>query len=89
MATLADCAKTIFLKKTITGFFYDEDRQFFDIIVEETFSEGDTVVASMEFQGNLRDDLAGLYRSSYVEDGVTKYLAVTQFQSTDARFGWN
>ncbi len=43
----------------------------------------------MEFQGNLRDDLAGLYRSSYVEDGVTKYLAVTQFQSTDARFGWN
>ena len=43
----------------------------------------------MEFQGNLRDDLAGLYRSSYVEDEVTKYLAVTQFQSTDARFLWN
>uniref|UniRef100_A0A8D1G0Y8 Aminopeptidase n=1 Tax=Sus scrofa TaxID=9823 RepID=A0A8D1G0Y8_PIG len=38
-----------------------------------------------EFQGELADDLAGFYRSEYMEGNVKKVLATTQMQSTDAR----
>uniref|UniRef100_A0A8C9B3T8 Aminopeptidase n=1 Tax=Phocoena sinus TaxID=42100 RepID=A0A8C9B3T8_PHOSS len=37
------------------------------------------------FQGELADDLAGFYRSEYMEGNVKKVLATTQMQSTDAR----
>ncbi|XP_006740755.1 aminopeptidase N [Leptonychotes weddellii] len=38
-----------------------------------------------EFQGELADDLAGFYRSEYIENGVKKVLATTQMQATHAR----
>ncbi|KAM4039269.1 aminopeptidase N [Anomaloglossus baeobatrachus] len=37
------------------------------------------------YVGELADDLAGFYRSEYVEDGVTKIIATTQMQAADAR----
>ncbi|XP_053320874.1 aminopeptidase N-like isoform X2 [Spea bombifrons] len=37
------------------------------------------------FRGELADDLAGFYRSEYVEDGQTKIIATTQMQAPDAR----
>ncbi|XP_043845494.1 aminopeptidase N [Dromiciops gliroides] len=37
------------------------------------------------FTGELADDLAGFYRSEYVEDGVNKVVATTQMQAADAR----
>lgn len=37
------------------------------------------------FRGVLGDTLRGYYRSKYSVDGKTKYLAVTQFEATDAR----
>ncbi|XP_061014681.1 aminopeptidase N [Dama dama] len=37
------------------------------------------------FQGELADDLAGFYRSEYMDNNVKKVLATTQMQSTDAR----
>ncbi len=41
---------------------------------------------SIDFSGDLRDDLAGFYRSSYTSTtGDTHYIATTQFESTDAR----
>jgi len=40
---------------------------------------------SMKFTGELNDKMKGFYRSKYVVDGVEKYNAVTQFESTDAR----
>lgn len=39
----------------------------------------------MRFKGILNDKMCGLYKSTYVEDGVTKYLATTQMESTDCR----
>lgn len=41
----------------------------------------------MEFTGILNDKLRGFYRSSYISsvDGTKKPIAVTQFESTDAR----
>ena len=38
-----------------------------------------------EFEGELADDLAGFYRSEYMDGDVKKVLATTQMQSTDAR----
>ncbi|KAM8973866.1 aminopeptidase N-like isoform 2-T2 [Pelodytes ibericus] len=38
-----------------------------------------------DYIGELADDLAGFYRSEYVEDGETKIIATTQMQAPDAR----
>ncbi|XP_006867240.1 PREDICTED: aminopeptidase N [Chrysochloris asiatica] len=40
---------------------------------------------STEFVGELADDLAGFYRSEYMEGGVKKVVATTQMQAADAR----
>ncbi|XP_051837055.1 aminopeptidase N [Antechinus flavipes] len=37
------------------------------------------------FVGELADDLAGFYRSEYMEDNVNKVVATTQMQAADAR----
>lgn len=43
----------------------------------------------MSFRGTLNDELAGFYRSKYTvtRNNVTetRYMAVTQFEATDAR----
>jgi len=51
----------------------------------EQLMAGKSYIVSMSFTSFLNDQLRGFYRSSYVENGVTKYLAITQFESTDAR----
>ncbi|XP_069909348.1 aminopeptidase N isoform X1 [Oryctolagus cuniculus] len=38
-----------------------------------------------QFQGELADDLAGFYRSEYMEGNVRKVVATTQMQAADAR----
>ncbi|KAM4831772.1 aminopeptidase N [Urocitellus parryii] len=38
-----------------------------------------------EFQGELADDLAGFYRSEYMDGNVKKVVATTQMQAADAR----
>ncbi|XP_023581504.1 aminopeptidase N [Trichechus manatus latirostris] len=52
--------------------------------------KGDLVVGSQyemdsEFVGELADDLAGFYRSEYMDGDVKKVVATTQMQATDAR----
>ena len=37
------------------------------------------------FSGVLNDYLQGFYRSKYIVDGEERYMATTQFESTDAR----
>ncbi|MBT8242202.1 MAG: M1 family peptidase, partial [Nitrosopumilus sp.] len=43
------------------------------------------IIIEIEFQGILNDRLLGFYRSQYVQNGKTKYLATTQFEAADAR----
>lgn len=43
------------------------------------------IVVSMGYEGKINDQMAGFYRSRYVENGSDKYIAVTQFQESDAR----
>jgi aminopeptidase N len=39
----------------------------------------------IDYQGNINDQMAGFYRSSFTKNGSTSYIAVTQFQESDAR----
>ncbi len=70
----------------IVGYEWDLERQFFIIEVNDgEFSDGTSYQLSIEFLSDLNDQLVGFYRSSYTVDGETRYLAVTQFEATDAR----
>ncbi len=40
---------------------------------------------TVAFTAHLNDLLVGFYRSQYIQDGQTKYVAVTQFEERDAR----
>ncbi|XP_013907456.1 PREDICTED: glutamyl aminopeptidase [Thamnophis sirtalis] len=42
-------------------------------------------VLSMKFKGYLNGSLVGFYRTSYEENGKTKYIAATDHEPTDAR----
>nr|XP_053644189.1 aminopeptidase N-like [Cherax quadricarinatus] len=64
----------------------DKEREFYIAKLNEELKPGKKYVLSMEFVGYLNDDLVGFYRSSYTdEQGNEKWIAVTQFQPTDAR----
>jgi tricorn protease interacting factor F2/3 len=43
------------------------------------------VLLSIAFTGRINDRMAGFYRSKYIRNGRTRYIAVTQFQESDAR----
>ena len=46
---------------------------------------GGDIQLRIEYSGTINDRMAGFYRSSYQVDGQTRYIAVTQFQESDAR----
>lgn len=65
---------------------YDNVRQFYVAELETELEQGKMYIISMNFEGYLNDDLRGFYRSTYFDaDGEAVYMAVTQFQPTDAR----
>ena len=70
----------------LSGFGYDDERNFVTLYLTEAVAQGTNVSVSIDFEGVLNDDMNGFYRSSYErEDGGTAWLGVTQFESTDAR----
>ena len=68
------------------GHGYDGERNFYVIRLGEMIKIG-KVNVSIDYTGFLNDDLVGFYKSSYItsESGEKKWMAVTQFESTDAR----
>ena len=68
------------------GHGYDLDREQYIIHFEKPMAAVLKYTISMGFMGSLNDDLVGFYRSSYKdEEGNQKFLATTQFETTDAR----
>src|SRR6185312_4774604 len=63
---------------------YDAKSETATIHFSEQLPQGQ-VKLELSFRGILNDKMHGFYRSSYVVNGKTKYLATTQFESTDAR----
>lgn len=51
----------------------------------DKFEQGSSIQIYIKFIGELNDKMAGFYRSTYEEDGKTKYLATTQMEPTDCR----
>lgn len=70
----------------IGQYSYDSLRQFLTITTLEPLTNGSRYDLQIDYNGTLRTDDSGFYRSSYVNDnGERIWLATTQFQLADAR----
>lgn len=65
---------------------FDAAREFLTYRVKDYLYPDEIVILEIEYSGFLRQDNGGFYRSSYLDaEGNTKWLATTQFESTNAR----
>lgn len=64
---------------------FNEDQQSVTFKFADHLVSGADARLSIKFTGELNDKMAGFYRSSYQEDGKTKYLATSQMEPTDCR----
>ncbi|XP_049958075.1 aminopeptidase N-like [Schistocerca serialis cubense] len=58
---------------------------FLVITLQEQVFAGDRLTVVLEFVGDVRERYNGFYRSSYEQDGETRWLGVTQFERRGAR----
>nr|CAD7593835.1 unnamed protein product [Timema genevievae] len=63
----------------------DSARQFLVLHLARVLAAGRQYTVRMRYIGNLNDALQGFYRSSYIVNNQTRWVAATQFQPTDAR----
>uniref|UniRef100_A0A4W5R3V4 Aminopeptidase n=1 Tax=Hucho hucho TaxID=62062 RepID=A0A4W5R3V4_9TELE len=82
--TVKDCdnKKTINVENTI---LYNNESNFLEIRLEAVLQEDGNYSLFTAFEGELLDDLAGFYMSSYKKETSTKDDTKTQMQPTDAR----
>uniref|UniRef100_A0A8B9KYR7 Aminopeptidase n=1 Tax=Astyanax mexicanus TaxID=7994 RepID=A0A8B9KYR7_ASTMX len=59
--------------------------QYLVIELQSKLKAGESYRLNTEFVGELADDLAGFYRSEYIQDGVNKVVATSQMHPTHAR----
>ncbi|XP_012867324.1 PREDICTED: aminopeptidase N [Dipodomys ordii] len=62
-----------------------ERTEYLVVHLREPLRAGRQYEMDSVFQGELADDLAGFYRSEYMEGDVKKVVATTQMQAADAR----
>jgi tricorn protease interacting factor F2/3 len=65
------------------SYFVDPHAEEFRLILPQEMSGPITV--QINYQGCINDRMAGFYRSRYLYQGQTRYIAVTQFEESDAR----
>ncbi len=63
--------------------FCHTDKEELEIYFEDKISGNWKLF--LEFEGTINDRMVGFYRSSYKKRNKTKYVAVTQFEESDAR----
>ncbi|XP_063304987.1 aminopeptidase N-like [Pelobates fuscus] len=59
--------------------------QYLVLHADKPLEVGKNYSVFSRYVGELANDLAGFYRSEYIEDGETKIIATTQMQAPDAR----
>lgn len=69
----------------ITQTWLETTTQYLVVQLAAPLQKGQSYRLFSIFTGELADDLAGFYRSEYVEGNVTKVVATTQMQAPDAR----
>lgn len=63
-----------------------QKKEYFVIkFAEKVSPKGSKVQVTVSFKGIIQTNMAGIYKSSYKEDGQTKFMILTQFEATDAR----
>jgi len=64
---------------------FDVEEDTATFVFAEALPSGDAFL-EIFYSGTINDKMCGFYRSAYTDaNGETKYLAVTQFEATDAR----
>eukprot|EP00026_Physarum_polycephalum_P002309 Phypoly_transcript_02315.p1 GENE.Phypoly_transcript_02315~~Phypoly_transcript_02315.p1 ORF type:complete len:885 (+),score=198.44 Phypoly_transcript_02315:95-2656(+) len=71
-------------KVNSTNISYDtkEDRAIFEFGQALPVGHGQLTIV---YEAVLNDDMAGFYKSKYIVNGETRWMATTQFEATDAR----
>ncbi|XP_037766646.2 aminopeptidase N isoform X1 [Chelonia mydas] len=69
----------------ITNTRLETETEYLVVQLQGQLEKGKSYELVSSFTGELADDLAGFYRSEYVEDGETRIVATTQMQAPDAR----
>ncbi|KAI9491733.1 aminopeptidase [Zychaea mexicana] len=73
-------------RQTATSIDYDAKKNQATLTFEQSMPGNSKAVLDIQFEGELNDQMAGFYRSSFKDaEGKTQYLATTQFEATDAR----
>ncbi|CAH0554039.1 unnamed protein product [Brassicogethes aeneus] len=69
---------------------FDVDNDFIVINLSQPLVEDHSYLVEIKFNGTLNDELAGFYRSSYVDQKTKekKWVGVTQFEATSARMAF-
>nr|MBP6042213.1 aminopeptidase [Candidatus Saccharibacteria bacterium] len=63
----------------------DTDSQELSLKLDTEINQGEPATIEIEFESELTTNMEGLYPSSYQEDGQTKTIISSQFESTHAR----
>ena len=77
------CKLQINDKEIPCAFQINPEKEELKIDLPETISG--TFFLTIDYQGWINDKMAGFYRSTFETDGRKRYIAVTQFQESDAR----
>jgi aminopeptidase N len=80
-ASVTQHGKTV---ATLTNQTKDATTERVSLDFDNEIAPGDATL-HLTFTGELNDKMAGFYRSKYVVNGETRYMATTQFEPTDAR----
>ncbi len=81
--TIGHCSLRVGDTLTDCEFKVVPDEEAVQIQLPET--RGGELTLQMDYTGDINDLMAGFYRSGYTVGAETRYIAVTQFQESDAR----
>jgi tricorn protease interacting factor F2/3 len=81
--TVTSCTVEQGAQSSECAFSMDREKETFLITLPKEMEGRFTL--TIDYHGPIGEGMKGLYRSKYEKDGVVKYLAVTQFQESDAR----
>jgi aminopeptidase N len=69
---------------TVVDLVENKHKEYFVIKFDRIISNGELLV-KIGYDGIIQTNMAGFYKSSYVQDNEEKFMISTQFEATDAR----